>query len=543
VPHSIEDQVRLSYNTPHPQAYNVNNPNKPDITEPKLLGKISEAKLPSALDYEAKNKGFVPAPGSYQTPDLRGFPLPEGGKLNTKPPQQRIELDEYPKPAPGAYGVPNDPTQPRMVNGRFSRDPRVTQFIKEQEMRSRGIPAPGAHEVQESMEMMKPFVPEGGRYLDAHKPKSYFDVAPTLIQDNPPPGSYDVKGSVQGNKAVGRVVYRYESATINETKDLITKAVGDANEAPGPGHYALPDPAPLGSVPALKGRTLPYAMPHPYAYNCAPDHTRSFLAPVRSQNNAEQIFGNGWRQGAAAAAKRGGRSKSEAGRSDQVQLAELPFGVGEEEKPLEDGAVQWRSGGFSSLKKSKSTSAVRAPEIDSVVEQGVGKSYPPLAKNRRTNSTFLPMSSRRTEQVYTRHSSEENQRLGHSKWKINKLMEGIQNATTAALEPLDVDKLKQHAMKGLRDKAINRMKLQGVSRDQQEVILEEMNSLLQERSQRSQVYDPQDEYGEMYPGDEDLVGPSSAVTFLDAQAQLEKQANAGPDEFGPGGPMEGSGIS
>ena len=58
---------------------------------------------------------------------------------------------------------------------------------------------------------------------------------------------------------------------------------------------------------------LPYSMPHPYAYNCAPDHTRSFLEPVqplvlhkvcssavsiwdpglevRQRNNADQIFG------------------------------------------------------------------------------------------------------------------------------------------------------------------------------------------------------------------------------------------------------------
>ena len=68
----------------------------------------------------------------------------------------------------------------------------------------------------------------------------------------------------------------------------------------------------------LQGRTLPYSMPHPYAYNCAPDHTRSFLAPVRpteicrdiccvfdrallgeglqvrQSNNGEQIFGLPW---------------------------------------------------------------------------------------------------------------------------------------------------------------------------------------------------------------------------------------------------------
>ena len=98
----------------------------------------------------------------------------------------------------------------------------------------------------------------------------------------------------------------------------------------------------------VQGRTLPYSMPHPYAYNCAPDHTRSFLAPawatdwcgagdfkwwctastdphvveVRQSNNGEQIFGNGWKQGAAAAARRQGeRNKHSAGKDDQACCA------------------------------------------------------------------------------------------------------------------------------------------------------------------------------------------------------------------------------
>eukprot|EP00435_Cladocopium_sp_Y103_P040024 s367_g10.t2 len=329
----------------------------------------------------------------------------------------------------------------------------------------------------------KPFCPEGGRFmLDAHKPKSYFDVAPKLYEANPPPGTYDAKGSVEF-KAVGQVVYRYESATSSETKDMVAKAVGTADEVPGPGQYKLPEPRPLAQPPALKGRTLPYSMPHPYAYNCAPDHTRSFLAPVRQSNNGEQIFGNGWKPGAAAAARRQGERNKHSGREDQVQLSELPAGVGDEEKPDDDGIVQWRSGGFSLLKKSRSAGAVRVPEIDSTVLEGVGRFYPPLAqKHQRANSQFLPMSSRRTESVRTREASEENQRLGQSKWKLAKVLEGIETATNAALEPLDVEKLKETAMKGLRDKAINRMKLQGVSKDQQEVILEEMDALLRERA-------------------------------------------------------------
>ncbi|CAK9001296.1 Uncharacterized protein SCF082_LOCUS6866 [Durusdinium trenchii] len=78
---------------------------------------------------------------------------------------------------------------------------------------------------------------------------------------------------------------------------------------------------------------------------------------------------------------------------------------------------------------------------------------------------------------------QENQRLGQSKWKLSKVLEGIEAGSSAC----GVEKLKQHAMKGLRDKAINRMKLQGVSKDQQEVILEEMDALLRERSESAKA--------------------------------------------------------
>ena len=35
----------------------------------------------------------------------------------------------------------------------------------------------------------------GPESTEAHKPKSYFDVAPKLYEANPPPGTYDAKGS------------------------------------------------------------------------------------------------------------------------------------------------------------------------------------------------------------------------------------------------------------------------------------------------------------------------------------------------------------
>lgn len=522
-PTSIEDRVRQAYYTPAPNSYHLGG----DITEPRPLGRISDSKLPSVLDYQAKKNAFVPGPGSYQTPDLAGFPLPEGGRLNRIAPAPRLQVEEYPKPAPGAYGIPNDPTQPRNVNGRFSRDPRVTAFIKEVEMRSRGIPAPGAHEVLDSMEMAKPFCPDGGRWSNSMKPKSYFDVAPTLSQANPPPGSYEHKDSVNGNRAVGRVVYRYESATISETKELITKVVGEPNDAPGPGTYSLPDPKPLANVPLQRGRSLPYAMPHPFAYNCAPDHARRFLTPVRQRNNSDQIYGTGVQQGAAELARHSASksNRPQDSRNDLDQMAELPHGAGDEEKPpSEDGVVHWKSGGFSKLKKSRSASVVRSSDLDPVIKNGVGKFYPPLSEKDRSAKAFLPMSTRRTEHVSTRRGSEENQCVGEGKWKLAKVVENLENVTAAALEPLQLDRMKDEAMRGLRDKAIDRMKLQGVSLEQQEVILEEMNSLLHEKSMLPQEMDSED-----IAEDEDYVMEAIDPVAVDESGAPAE--NVEPEEY------------
>lgn len=41
------------------------------------------------------------------------------------------------------------------------------------------------------------------------------------------------------------------------------------------------DVPPIAGVPVLKGRTLSHAMPHPFAYNCAPDHGRKYLDLAR----------------------------------------------------------------------------------------------------------------------------------------------------------------------------------------------------------------------------------------------------------------------
>jgi len=475
---NIEDQIRYSYCNPAPGAYDPTYGGTP--SDPKPLGKISKTVAPSPLDHEAKQRAHVPGPGSYAAPDT--FALPEGGRLNRHAPPERLKIDEYPKPPPGTYGVPHDPSRPRNVNGKFSKDPKVTKFINDEVVRSREIPGPGTHAVLEAFESVKPFFPEGGRCLMAVKPASYFEKAPQLAEGKPGPDRYTLPSALNTNKATGRLVYRYESATIQDTKHIITRTVGEAEAVPGPGHYSLPDPEPLTKPITLKTKAFSHGMPHPFAYNCAPDYARNFITPVRQQNNADKIFGTGVKRGAASASRALRPSEDQGDQGDEVAEIDLNNTAGIFDTDPAEGVVQWRSGGFTSIKKSKSTGAIRS-EHPSVLE--TKKTYPKLAGRNRDNSTFLPMASRRSESLSTHDNSEEYQRLCHGKWQMKAVAEGLQNLTAAALEPLDEVRLREEAILGLRDKAKERMRLEGVSRDQQEQVIAEMLGVLEEKAKAS----------------------------------------------------------
>jgi len=487
---TIDDQVRHAYFTPSPQAYTPYNPVSPPVASgpanPKPLGKISDAKVPSALDHAPNAVAHVPGPGAYEPSDLP-YALPEGGRLNRNPPPDRLKIDEYPVPAPCDYGVPNDAqTRPRQLYGRMSKDPKVTKFIDDEVKRGRHIPGPGAHDVQESG---KQFLPEGGRYLSADKPPGYFDTAAGLAEGKPGPGAYELPETIQ-RKEVGRLTYRYESATMQETKDLITKVVGERNSAPGPGTYTLPEPQPSVGAPSLKGRNLAHGMPHPFAYGCAPDLARNFTS-VRQQNNAEQIFGTGVRRGAATGAKgstsRSSRPSSGGRGGDHVADDDLPMNMRPSSDDLLEAGVQWRSGGFS-IKKARSTGAMRTLAPEHPTLQEAQKFYPALSrKHKRGSSVFLPMSSKRYGSVSSNPNSAEYEKLCRGKWQLKAVAQGIQNATTAALEPLDTEKLKQEALLSLRDKAKERMSLEGVSKAQQELVLREMDAVYEEQTTKKQA--------------------------------------------------------
>uniref|UniRef100_A0A7S4VTD7 Uncharacterized protein n=1 Tax=Alexandrium monilatum TaxID=311494 RepID=A0A7S4VTD7_9DINO len=488
VANNLEDQVRYSYFIPAPGAYEPHNPHKPDYAEPRRLGKISDSQVPSALDHQPRAKSHVPGPGAYANDGGR-FALPEGGRLNRNAPKKEAKpFDEYPSPAPGDYGAPGHPGKPSTLHGKFSKQVKNPKYIMDEVVRSRGIPGPGAHDVQGSMESMKPFCPEGGRYLSQSKPTSYFEQAPTLADGKPGPDRYNLQGGVE-DRAVGRLVYRYESATMKETKALVQKAMGERSSAPGPGAYDLPEPPPIAGAPSLKSRNTK-AMPHPFAYDCQPDHGSKFLAetftPVRQHNSAGLIYGNGVRpEDVARNARRSSQPPPSTGGVEQVQNQELPSplrGIDEEGEEV----VHWKAGGFTSLKKVRSAPSVGKQDHPFV--ENARRHYPLLAaKNREGAASFRPMASRKAETVSTHELSEEHQRLRGGKWKLAAVAEGIQNGMAAALEPLDLDKLKQGAMEGLRDKAKARMRLEGVSREQQSLVLEELSSVLEDHKQASRL--------------------------------------------------------
>eukprot|EP00747_Dinoflagellata_sp_TGD_P162273 gnl/TRDRNA2_/TRDRNA2_179691_c0_seq1.p1 gnl/TRDRNA2_/TRDRNA2_179691_c0~~gnl/TRDRNA2_/TRDRNA2_179691_c0_seq1.p1 ORF type:complete len:531 (+),score=112.82 gnl/TRDRNA2_/TRDRNA2_179691_c0_seq1:63-1655(+) len=480
---SIEDQLRHAAWTPDPQSYDV-------CFNMKSMsgGRISKAHLPSALDMPAKLVGFVPGPGQYDTPDLKGFPLPDGGRMRTvaTPPRLDLKAIEYPQPAPGHYGIPNaDLTHKRLARaGAFGKDPKVSKAMVEEEKRTRGIPAPGAHEVIEAFEYLKPFCPEGGKFSEAKKPDFYTDAVAKLSEDKPGPTSYEKPGALK-IKQVGRLVYKYESSTMAESKKLIEKVCGPMDKPPGPGTYEPKDPhhkAP--DVPALRGRTLPFAMPHPFCYNCKPDYASKF-EPVRKQNSGDQIYG---RRGARRQQPKDGWKPQSPAQVELIQAQELPAAdhINATSHTDVEGVrpedVQWRSGGFQHvLKKAASTPSFRGPVHSSVEEAAKHYQVPLARKHGRHHKTFMPMSQQgHTRDVPTHDDSKEYVHIKSYKWHMNSVADGLQSASTSIMQPLDEAGLRAQAEQSLLDKARNAMNLEGISKDRQELILAELPQVIAE---------------------------------------------------------------
>merc|ERR1712217_907650 len=91
------------------------------------------------------------------------------------------------------------------------------------------------------------------------------------------------------------------------------------------------------------------------------------------------------------------------------------------------------------------------------------------------------MANRRSETVDTSDNSEEYGRLRRGKWQLKAAADSLDTLVSSVFEPLDEEKLKQQAMAGIREKAKERMKFEGVSKRQQELVIAEMNQVLEEQ--------------------------------------------------------------
>lgn len=267
-------------------------------------------------------------------------------------------------------------------------------------------------------------------------------------------------------------------------------------------------------------------MPHPFAYNCRPDYAGkySLSSGVLQRNSADQIFGTGVRRGAGGGSKGPGKdSRPQSG--DAMKEKQLPVGLLAAEQP--EAEVEWKAGGFASLKRSKSAAPPR-PEHPSVKE--AAKCYPKLQRNQRHKSQFLPMASRRSESVFTHSTSDENDRLRCGKWHLGVLATGIERATAAALEPLDEERLKREAMKGLQDKAKERMRLEGVSRAQQQAVLEEMRGVLIEQVKPTPDQQEQTEDESQQPREDSVLAEQEQPPLdgIDALAAMDMPSAVSP---------------
>merc|ERR1719453_914642 len=100
--------------------------------------------------------------------------------------------------------------------------------------------------------------------------------------------------------------------------------------------------------------------------------------------------------------------------------------------------------------------------------------------------------------------------LQRKKWELGAIAAHIQNTAANTLEPLDEGKLREEATRGLMDKAKFRMRMEGLSKEQQELVLSEFPAVLQETMQTGT--EPKD------------AEPSSSVSAPEPLAEIQINA-------------------
>lgn len=500
---SIEDQIRQAYWTPTPQHYY---PREPEHFC-EMGGRISEARVPSCLDAGVKAHRGIPGPGSYDTRNFEGLDLPEGGRLNLNPPHPKVSVDDvFQQPGPNAY-TPNDPMKPTVTYGRpFGYAVREPQHIKDAVRQSRGLPGPGAYDMDQAMEAALPFCPEGGRCLMASKPESYFDAATKQTASNPAPDSYTLPGALN-LKANSEPVWRHESETYGESKAIVDGILNLRMVTPGPGTYDIPETAtkPIVPPPSLKSRRLPHAMPAPFNYNCTKDLCSKFV-PFRQRNSSTMIFeGKGGQKLARPTStptlgEETSLSRSET-RAKRRQESVIPGSTGRpmqepEPDPASDEGlvrpVSRRAGGIG--RRTHSAGSISA-SVDHPSVKEATKHYPKLAGRKgRATEHFLPMATRRVEALGTKDVSGSFQRFHYTMKQMEELGTAAYDLSMTAMDSFDLDALTKESVKILEHKARSQLRTEGLSRDRRRQVLEELPSLFDPPSKRVQMTEPSDAF-------------------------------------------------
>lgn len=332
----------------------------------------------------------------------------------------------------------------------------------------------------------------------ASKPQSYFDAAAKLTSSNPGPDSYKLADTL-GQKPNSEAVWRHESETYAESKNLVDGVLNLKMVTPGPGAYDIPDGAtkPIVGPPTLKTRKFPHGMPHPFSYNCTPDLASKFV-PYRQRNSSSMIYeGKGGQKLSRPSStpvleENSSLSRAEL-RAKRRQESLIPGSIRStqepdpEQQPSVDDAfarpVSRRGGGRRSHSAGSMIATVDHPSVKEAM-----KHYPRLAgRTGHGTEHFLPMAARRNEGVGTRDASAAFQRFHYTQKQMEQLGEEAHDLCKTALETLDLDQLMKDSVKILEHKAKAQLRVEGLSRERRIRVMEEMPALFEPPSKQSQV--------------------------------------------------------
>jgi hypothetical protein len=449
--HSINDQIRVgNYGGPAPNAY------YPQGERNLPLGKLSESRIPSYLDIPAQRNADIPGPGSYEI--VGDVPLPEGGRFNEAPPLRHPDPREF-SPEPATYD-PVPVSNHSKLTKFTSTAAREAEHIAEAERAAKKTPGPGAYQDVKSYgsKYHKPFLPNGGRTLDAAPNSSYFDdVAKSRAHQLGP--KYDVTRDFI-NEPQGKPVYRYQSETLAETKKMVKQALGA--EAPGPGAYDLPAvKPPPGAVP-FEGlsRDNPYALPPPFEYGGTKDYTRRYYVPLLKSGSADAIYGR--------FDSKGGKSPANPSESFTVKRSrpaksrEELENAREERYYREEQKRRYRKGLHSNLKHAATTYKDFSGRKHQATEQ------------------LMPMAARRHVEVGTDSTDDEWMSFELHRAKLDAAADVLEANIHDLLEPLDTTRLLNRAHGVLQKKVSARMKREGIPVAKRDFVATELVGVLED---------------------------------------------------------------